>query len=354
MYNEIFENPCLFDLEGYCGAAQTCNKSGEKVDNIPSQIIRGTRFFNFSGRYLQEVIRHFPHDFEAKKVVLLPDFSPGRAPLPTGCSVEIDTEKFPGWRRFAVSDVGCGMQVVKSQLSWEKFEDKLGLWDEVCQTLKSKKGELGDLGSGNHFLDATVDEENQVYFVIHTGSRDESPKATDLVDKPDEFDQTYTEILNWAKSNRDEVRRVLEGVYGDLEVVLDKTHNFYQINPERNSVVIYKGSVKLYPGEQAVIPSSMDGQMALVSGKSCLRDINFAISHGTGRIMSRSQSKDEANSYDFEGLRKRIHIPTSISDSSIRAENSSCYRSLDDCLNLLSTLITANKRLTPIAYIGQI
>jgi hypothetical protein len=320
---------------------------------IEAREIRGTRYYNFSGRQLEEILNWFPHDFHAEKIVLLPDLCPGKSPLPTGCAAEVDPQKQPNWRKFAISDVGCGIRLLKTELKWDDFESNLALWDKALLSIKENKGKLGDLGSGNHFLDAAADRDENIYFVIHTGSRDESEKASELVDKPSEFDKAYTEITNWARSNREAVSGVLEKIYGKLSLILDKPHNSYEITGN-GTVIIRKGAVKLRPGELTVIPSTMDDDMVLAKGTGKISEVLDSMSHGTGRVKSRSESKEDARSYDFAGLRKRIYIPQQIPNSSILTENPSCYRKLDDCLALIKGLVEEEKRLSPVAYIGQI
>lgn len=321
---------------------------------IPDRI-KETDYFNFTGLSMQELLRFFPSDLKAKKIVLLPDFTPNKSGLlPSGCSVEIDTSADPEWRRFAVSDVGCGMQVLKSSLEWEDFENNKDRWDFMYERLLDNKGQFGDLGSGNHFLDAAVDADERLYFVIHTGSRDESEKATDLIDNPEAFDAVYTASVEWARQNRDEIGKELTSEYGELEFVLDKPHNFYLKDDIRGKATIYKGAVILKPGELNIVPSSMDGDMALIQASEDLRQINYSMLHGTGRVKSRSESKEDAQGYDFNGLRSRIYIPLEISDASILTENPTCYRNLDDCLELVHSTVTVNSRLTPIGYIGQL
>lgn len=312
-----------------------------------------TRIVNYSGRSLGEVISFFPKSLKANKIVLMPDLNPGRAPLPSGCSVEINEDIQPDWRRFMLSDIGCGMQVLKSKITWDDFERQLSEWNNLYRKLKANKGGIGDLGSGNHFLDAAVDENEQVYFIIHTGSRNESARAEAYLEKLEKFDVVYDETQAWARENRDTVRYFIENGYGDTELILDKPHNF--LDRDLDKVIIYKGAVNLQPKDLTLIPSSMDGDMVIVQGvEEQLPNINYTMAHGTGRLKSRGDSKDDARSYDFAGLRKRIHIPDEISDDSILTENPSCYKSLEACLRQISDLIIIRKRLNPVAYIGQV
>ena len=90
-----------------------------------------------------------PHNLLAEKVVFLPDACPGKSPLPTGTAV---LTRQPDWRRFAINDCGCGMRLVRSRLSSDDLSAEA--WDGIANTLRKNKGTLGDLGGGNHFLDA--------------------------------------------------------------------------------------------------------------------------------------------------------------------------------------------------------
>ena len=316
----------------------------------------GTRWYNLTAKSLGEVISEFPRDLMAEKVVVLPDLSPSsRALLPNGSCVVIDQNKDPRWRRFAVSDVGCGMALVRSKVQFDDFDRNLDAWDEMARRLRQNKGKKGDLGRGNHFLDAVVDSagnETSVYFAIHTGSRDESPKANHLVNNPSKFDTTYKEIKDWARGNRHEITHMLEAFYGQTEIVFDRPHNFYI--QRDNRAFIYKGSVKLSPGEETVIPSNLDGEMAIVQANNKIFEIEGAMSHGTGRLMRRALAKVLSYTYDFDGLKKRIIISEGISNASLRGELPYGYRKLDDCLSLLDEVAQTTKRLTTVAYIGQI
>src|SRR5258708_1568839 len=111
-----------------------------------------------------------PHGLAAEEVVFFPDACPGKSPLPTGTAVRT---RQADWRRFAVSDCGCGMRLLQSNLAANDVTRER--WDELAARLRGNKGQLGDLGGGNHFLDALLPyDDGPVNFLIHTGSRDES------------------------------------------------------------------------------------------------------------------------------------------------------------------------------------
>lgn len=323
-------------------------------ENVFPEIVKGVQYHNFSGRSLEEVIHYFQNE-ETKnafsKVIILPDFSPVRESLPTGSCVKVKPEF--NWRELVLSDIGCGIALAKSPVSWNYFNDHLDLWDQTADRLRKNKGKKGDLGSGNHFLDAVVDEDENVYFAVHTGSRNQASKI-DKLSNSYKFENEYQRVSQWAKGNRTEVLRVLKSIYGPLEVVLDKPHNFYVKDKNTRGVLIYKGAMKLLPNQLGVIPSSMDGEMLIVRGKPNIKDIDYAMCHGTGRLTSRSESRQEAEGYDIASLRKRIYIPQSIGDSSVIPERPEGYRKIEDVKPFVSHFAKIEKVLTPIAYIGQI
>ena len=104
---------------------------------------------NLSSEPIGKLHSWIPHGLVAEQIVFLPDACPGKSPLPTGTAV---LTRQPDWRRFAVSDCGCGMRLLRSSVSPNDLD--LARWDELADRLRANKGRLGDLGGGNHFLDA--------------------------------------------------------------------------------------------------------------------------------------------------------------------------------------------------------
>ena len=90
---------------------------------------------------------------EGRKIVFLPDACADRSPLPTGTVV---LTRQTDWRRFAISDCGCGVRSLSSNVLPD---------DDI---LRCNKGDLGDLGDGNHFLDALEEYDEGP---IHSRSR---------------------------------------------------------------------------------------------------------------------------------------------------------------------------------------
>lgn len=307
------------------------------------------KVINYSAEYDSLLYSWLPHDLDAEMVVFFPDACPGKSPLPTGTVIKTKQEN---WRRFAVSDCGCGMLLAKSKTKVSDFNKRY--WDSLYKDLKANKGKLGDLGSGNHFLDALQSyDDDFIYFLIHTGSREESKIVEGLIDLPSKFDETFLSVCDWAKENRAEIARMIEKYFGKLDIILDKNHNSFEILDD-SSVIIRKGAVKLLPGEKTVIPSNMNGDVVLVEANKEIENVLNSMSHGTGRVMSRSEAKEIAQNFDYDYLRKQIYIPEMISNASIKTEAPFCYRDLDECLKLIEKLVVEVRRFSPFAYLGQI
>ncbi len=307
------------------------------------------KLINLSAEPEGKLYSWLPHDVQAEKVVFLPDTCPGKSPLPTGTVL---LTRQADWRKFALSDCGCGMRLLKSNFSPRDLDQHR--WDELARRIKANKDKLGDLGGGNHFLDALEPfDDGPLCFLIHTGSRNESGLVDDLVDKPALFDQEFERIVQWAEDNRAQIHKEVEAVFGKTELILDLPHNTFEI-PEEGGVIIRKGSVKLEPGQLAVIPSHMSGDVVLVRATERIKDILCSMSHGTGRKMSRSECKPLADGFDFEAMRKSILMPSWLDEASLRTEGPYAYRELNECMALIEGYVEEEQRFAVVGYMGHL
>ncbi len=303
---------------------------------------------NYSAEPLNKVYGWLPSDLKAERVIFFPDACPGKSPLPTGTVVYTEQED---WRKFALSDCGCGMLLCQAE-NVSRKDFKKDLWDKIYYEIQKNKGKLGDLGSGNHFLDGLESyTDDGLYFLIHTGSRNESKLVDDLIDNPEKFDAKFQQVCDWAAANRFAIFRILEKYFGRLKIVLDKNHNHFELTDR--GVIIRKGAVRVSPKEYTVVPSNMNGDVVLLSATDEVENTFYSLCHGTGRVMSRSEAKEYALSFDYDALRQSIYIPEMISNDSIKTDAPFCYRDLDTCLSLISPLIHIEKRFSVFAYLGQ-
>lgn len=187
-------------------------------------------------------------------------------------------------------------------------------------------GHLGTLGTGNHFVELCLDEDERLWAMLHSGSRGVGNKIgtyfierakTEMrrwfINLPDQdlayfaegtegFDD-YVEAVGWAQSyaraNREvmmgRVLDVLRGAFPDLastDVAVNCHHNYVTREKHfgKSVFVTRKGAVRAGVGELGIIPGSMGAKSFIVRGKGS-RDSFETCSHGAGRAMSRTEAK---------------------------------------------------------------
>jgi release factor H-coupled RctB family protein len=244
------------------------------------------------------------------------------------------------------------MRLVRSSLSPEDLT--ADSWGAIAESLRRSRGRLGDLGGGNHFLDALAPyTDDRLHLLIHTGSRAESGLVDDLIDEPEAFDAEFGRIVEWAAANRAAVHDAAEIALGPLELLVDLPHNTNEILPD-GGAIIRKGAVHVEAGDVNIIPSHMAGDVALVRATSKVEQSLYSLSHGTGRTMSRGDCKPLADRFDFANLRKRLLIPAGVQDASLRTDGPYAYRDLETCLGLLQGYVEEIERFAVVGYMGHL
>ena len=201
--------------------------------------------------------------------------------------------------------------------------------------------QLGTLGSGNHFIEVTVDEEQRVWLFLHSGSRGignkiaqrhigiarnlcerwwialPDPDLAYLVEDTDEF-WAYMRDLRWAQKfallNREEMmdRAVscLEAWIGQSVTESERInchHNFTQQENHfgKNVWVSRKGAIEASLGRPGLIPGSMGTASYVVEGKG--EKVSLCSSpHGAGRSHSRSAARRAFTADDLRAAMKGI------------------------------------------------
>lgn len=186
--------------------------------------------------------------------------------------------------------------------------------------------QLGTLGSGNHFIEVTVDEEGRVWLFLHSGSRGVGNKIAQhhidvarrlcerwwislpdrdlayLVEGTDEF-WAYIREMRWAQdyalANRAEmmdrvVSCVTEWMGADVERTeeINCHHNYTESEKHfgKQVWVSRKGAISAEAGRPGLIPGSMGTASYVVEGKGNPLSLHSA-PHGAGREYSRSRAR---------------------------------------------------------------
>ena len=186
---------------------------------------------------------------------------------------------------------------------------------------------LGTLGTGNHFLEVCLDQDDRVWFMLHSGSRGVGnligtyfiEKAKDdmrrfYINLPDEdlayFPEgtqhfsDYFEAVDWAQAfamaNREimmqhaisAARKVIAKPFDAHLEAVNCHHNYVARENHFGASVLVtrKGAVRAAEGVMGIIPGSMGAKSFIVRGKGNLESF-CSCSHGAGRVMSRTQAK---------------------------------------------------------------
>jgi tRNA-splicing ligase RtcB len=342
--------------------------------------------------------------FVFKHVALMPDVHLGKGAL-VGSVVATKEALMPA----AVGvDIGCGMMAVKTPFVADKLEGKLKKirldieaaipvgfnenkevekavinwqrWAEFkelhpgVQELQSKAmRQMGSLGGGNHFIEVCVDTENQVWLMLHSGSRNignmlaqrHISTAKDLarmtntsLPDPDlayfvagtpEF-QAYWRDLQWAQNyarfNRDVMmgrfKRVIEKHLAGgkptkplLEVNCHHNYAEKEVHFDEEVFVTRKGAVRAREDDYGIIPGSMGAKSFIVKGKGD-RNSYCSCSHGAGRLMSRNKAKKHFSLDDLIEQTKGIECRK---DEDVLDEIPGAYKSIEEVMNNQSDLV---------------
>ena len=224
----------------------------------------------------------------------------------------------------------------------EARAEELGRLPFYDKTGRNWRKQLGSLGSGNHFIEIVLDENDSVWAFLHSGSRGVGNRlathhirvAKDLmkrdgIELPDtdlaylsegtpEFDDYITD-LEWAQEfallNREEMMeriiRLMQYRCGDFEVVerIQCHHNFTQRENHFNEDILVsrKGAIEACEGQLGLIPGSMGTRSYVVRGRGNAESFNTA-PHGAGRRMSRRKARDSFTMDDFDRLMTGIEV----------------------------------------------
>lgn len=218
------------------------------------------------------------------------------------------------------ADTYSAMVNVEKQLGWTATLD-------ADRGLKSKAiTQCGSLGSGNHFVEVCIDQNDDVWLVLHSGSRGvgnklaqrhiagakglmkelgirlEDPDLAYLTEGDPAF-QAYIVDMLWAQDYAALNRTVMmtnaltafEKVMGGAVPVVERInthHNFTQQETHRGRLlwITRKGAVKADVGDRGIIPGSMGTSTFIVDGLGNPDSYNSS-SHGAGRRMSRNEAK---------------------------------------------------------------
>ncbi len=231
--------------------------------------------------------------------------------------------------------------------------------------------QMGTLGGGNHFIEICLDESNQVWVMLHSGSRgignglasyfiELARKDMErlLVNLPDrnlayfsegtQYFDDYVEAVHWAQEYAYQNRQsmldlVLAGLrrhfptFTITNQVVNCHHNYVSIENHYGEEVYLtrKGAIRAQEGELGIIPGSMGDRSFIVRGKGNAESFH-SCSHGAGRKMSRIAAKKQFTENDLKQQTKGVICRK---DKAVIDEIPGAYKDIDTVMANQSDLV---------------
>lgn len=259
---------------------------------------------------------------------------------------------------------------------------------------------------GNHFIEIDKDDENNLYLVIHSGSRNLGKQVADYyqniaIDLCSGKDDYYEQRDNIIKIYKEQGKRQLiqqalkdlKSKYMDLQPKYNKDlcfltggfrekylydmnicqqyaslnrlnmakiilkqafnkdiSNYKSFETIHNYInfkdnIIRKGSISAYNGEQVIIPMNMRDGSIIAIGKGN-EDWNYSAPHGAGRLMSRHKAKENIDIETFETSMEGIYT-TSVNEDTID-ESPMAYKPMNEIIENIKDTVDIIKIIKPI------
>jgi tRNA-splicing ligase RtcB len=209
--------------------------------------------------------------------------------------------------------------------SWE------ALPGNVVRGLRDKaRSQLGTVGSGNHYVDVFVDEDDAIWVGVHFGSRglghtvasgfiaisqglqwgSRAPEREVLLSLDKPTGQDYWALMTlageYAYAGREWVARKVVSILGGRELELVHNHHNFAWREEhagQTLVVVRKGATPAFPGQKGFVGGSMGDDAVIVQGtvggephtQAAQRASMYSTIHGAGRVMSRTRAAGKVN-----------------------------------------------------------
>ncbi|MDR2543287.1 MAG: RtcB family protein [Treponema sp.] len=362
------------------------------------------------------------------RIRLMPDVHAG-AGCTIGTTMTISDKIVPN---LVGVDIGCGIEtiVIKADLPAAKdfdpvlldkvininipsgmnirdneheYIEKVTLENMRCPSfnmLRARKS-IGTLGGGNHFVEVNIDDEYNLYIVIHSGSRHLGKEIAEyyqneawnqlnkksridiceyinelkaegkdkeiqpMIDKrrkqvitdiPKElayangylFDDYLNDMKitqHFALINR---KAMMSIILSEMKIPQDNIHEqFSTIHNYMDTelMILRKGAVSAKLGEKLIIPINMRDGSLICEGLGN-PDWNFSAPHGAGRLMSRNKAFATLNMEEYKKAMDGIYS-TSVNQKTLD-ESPMAYKNMDDIITNIGPTAKLLKVIKPV------
>jgi RNA-splicing ligase RtcB len=365
---------------------------------------------------------------EGSKIRLMPDVHAG-----TGCTIGTTmtiTDKIVP--NLVGVDIGCGMETIVinndtkeskdfdparlDEIIYSEIPNGMDIRDDAHEFINQidfskircpaiNKGyaqkSLGTLGGGNHFIEASRDDQNNLYIVIHSGSRHLGKEIAEYYqeqawhqvngNRQVDIDHIISKLKaeGREKEIQDTVKRVRSkmatgmskelayvsgGLFDDYMNDMKITQYFALINRKAMmhtilnglniqnerpferfstihnyidtvSMILRKGAVSAQKGEKLIVPMNMRDGSIICEGLGNA-DWNYSSPHGAGRIMSRANAFMTLKMEDYKKEMEGIYS-TSVNERTID-ESPMAYKTMDNIIAYMEQTAKVLKIIKPI------
>ncbi len=378
---------------------------------------------NIEGQALNQIYTLAKLDaFADSKIRIMPDVHAG-AGCVIGFTADLGNRVIPN---IVGVDIGCSMLTIKlkeKDIDLERLDkiihDKIPSGHNIHEhivghfnykkllcidKLKNKdiiEPSIGSLGGGNHFVEVDKDNDENLYLVIHTGSRNLGKQVAEHYQKIAEnrfsekaqmkdviadeiqklkeshqenlIEQKINEIkinfhalpkvpreLSWlensdrdaylhdmrlcqeySKLNRKTIADIILSEYGlHEESRFETMHNYIG-----DDNIVRKGAISTYKDERVLIPLNMRDGCIIGIGKGN-PEWNYSGPHGAGRVLSRSKAKEQINLEDYKDSMSGI-FTTCVNTSTID-ESPMAYKPSEEIISLVKDTVNIERIIKPI------
>jgi tRNA-splicing ligase RtcB (3'-phosphate/5'-hydroxy nucleic acid ligase) len=287
--------------------------------------------------------------------------------------------------------VPSGFEVREAPHAYNALVDLDNLKCKEHINLTRARLSIGTLGGGNHFIEVNQDDDDNLYLVVHSGSRYLGKQIAEYYQnraikeltrrsnkeiiaelKSQGRDQEIQEIIEKERIN---VSKALSYVQGETfneyihdmhlaqkyaeynrkaiaQVIIEEmklrvshcfttTHNYIDVG----EMVLRKGAISAKKGELVIIPINMRDGSIIATGKGNV-DWNQSAPHGAGRLMSRAQARRTLSMAEFVKSMDGI-FTTSLSVDTLD-EAPSAYKPIEEIIANIGDTVEIDKIIRPV------
>jgi tRNA-splicing ligase RtcB len=348
----------------------------------------------------------------ADKVALMADHHKGYA-VPIGGVVAYKHSISPSGVGF---DIACGNKAVLTDMPGSALRANIRqIMDDVWQTIsfgvgrrnaeqvdhtlfdspawkceaaaplkEMARGQLGTVGSGNHYVDLFTDEQDRVWIGVHFGSRGLGHKIATwflkkagakngmdvdpcVIDATSDLGDQYIKCMHlggeYAYAGRDWVCGKVAQLLGAS--ILEEVHNHHnfawrETHSGEDYWVVRKGATPAFPGQKGFVGGTMGETSVILEGveNDEAKHSLYSTVHGAGRAMGRMEAKGKVDRRTGEVLRPGKVTQEMMSGWLKRAnvelrgagldESPDCYKRLPEVLAAHGNSIRILHTLTPV------